>query len=102
MNSPDRSPSDGVDRRAPPSDDSAILEIAGPEAEALTDVGDLGRVGAGHDAADDGHAERATDLAGGVVDGGADAGLRPGSEPMIDSVAGAIVMPIPTDMTQKT
>ena len=74
-NAPDRSPSDGAIRCAPPSDDSAISRSAGAEAEASTDVGDVAGVDARHDAADDRHAERTADLTGRVVDGRADAGL---------------------------
>jgi hypothetical protein len=67
---------------------------AGGAGQRRQGVGDLVHVGGAGDAAEHGDAQDAADLAGGVVDGGADAGRAAGSAPMIESVAGAIAKPM--------
>ncbi len=60
---------------------------------------DVAGVEGQEDAADDGHAEGSAGFAGGVVDGGTDAGLAGGRTLRMDSVAGAEVSPSPRPMS---
>ena len=64
------------ERRAEPF--AGLVDSGGREAEAAQALGELGGVDRRHQAADDGDAEGAADLAGGVVHGRADAGLLTG------------------------
>ena len=62
----------------------------------------VARVLARGDAPEHGDTERAADLARRVVDRRADTGFVRGSDPMIESVAGAIARPMPTPITTST